>query len=67
MAIIALPLFAIVAAIQTTPQYESFTVTEVRIEERFAGQYGTADFKTLIRRGSKGTKCESLKSEPEAR
>ena len=41
MLIIALPLFAIVAAAQTSPNYETYTVTEVKVEERFAGQYGT--------------------------
>ncbi|MCH7903968.1 MAG: hypothetical protein IH944_05295 [Armatimonadetes bacterium] len=41
MSFIALPLFVIASAIQTTPNYETFTVTEVKVEERFAGQYGT--------------------------
>ena len=43
MSIIVLPLFAVVAATAatTTPTFDTFTVTEVKIEERFAGRYGT--------------------------
>lgn len=43
MSIIVLPLFAVVAATAatTTPTFDTYTVTEVKIDERFAGRYGT--------------------------
>ena len=43
MPFIALPLFAIAAATaaNAVQAFDTFTVTEVNIEERFAGRYGT--------------------------